>query len=97
MRQGEEGALLTVGWLLLAAYLIVVFVMSLVLGGIRMARSLRWPRTWNPFLIVASGTALIFSALVWRDRELLYTALAVLLVSSAWEFTADRQREVDQV
>lgn len=95
MRQDEGGALLTIGWLTLAAYLVVVFLISLAVGGFRVAKSLAWPRKWNPLLIMTSGTALIYAALVWRDRELLYGALAVLLLSSAWEILANRQ-EVDQ-
>lgn len=95
MRQGDGGALLTFGWLVLAAYLAAVLIVSLAIGAFRMAKSLAWPRKWNPLLIMSSGTALIFAGLVWRDRELLYGALAVLLLSSAREILANRQ-EVDQ-
>jgi hypothetical protein len=95
MRQDGGGALLTIGWLILAAYLIVVLVFSLALGGLRMARSLKRARSWTPLVIMASGTALIFLTLVWRNRGLLYGASAVLLLSSAWGILANRQ-EVDQ-
>lgn len=94
MRHEASGALLTLGWVVLAAYLAAVLIVALAVGAARMAAAAAPRGRWSPAAAGLCGVAAVFSALVWRNDAVLYLAAAGLILSAAWELLR-RGQEVD--